>query len=91
MDLDAMERGRSSRPNKDKFQYRGPSKKEQERRKKENLYYSYGKSGHIAKGYGNGPRSLHIIEKVTAGIEGKKADTSIKKELAQLKELKKEA
>ena len=91
MDLDAMERGRSSRPNKGKFQRKGPSKKEQERRRKENLCYSCGKSGHMARECGNRPRELHMMEKVTAGIEAKKADTSMKKELAQLEELEKEA
>ncbi len=87
MDLDAMERGRSSRPNKGKFPRQGLSNKERERRKKDNLCYSCGKSGHMARECGNGPKGLHMMEKVTAGIEGKKADTSIEKELEQLKAL----
>ncbi|KAK5414258.1 hypothetical protein LTR06_004071 [Exophiala xenobiotica] len=83
MDLDAMERGRSSRL-KGKFQRKGPSNQERERRKKDNLCYNYGKSGHIARECGTKPERLHMIDD-TIGIEAKKADTSIEKELARMR------
>lgn len=87
MDLDAMERGRSSRP-KGKLQRKGPSNKERERRKKENLCYNCGKSGHRAKECGTRPQGLYMMDN-TAGIEEKKADTSMKNELEQDEELEK--
>ncbi|KIW11736.1 hypothetical protein PV08_09008 [Exophiala spinifera] len=76
MDLDAMERGRSSRP-KGKFQRKGPSNKERERRKKENLCYNCGKSGHRAKECGTKPLGLHMMQARTGAGE-KKADTPAK-------------
>ena len=76
-----MEYTRSSRP-KGKFQRQGPSPRERERRKKENLCYSYGKSGHRAREYGTRPHGLHMMDD-TAGIGETKADTPIKEELGR--------
>lgn len=76
MDIDAMENGkRSSRP-----KYRKPKRiqkdNERERYRRENLCYECGKPGHRARECKTPARSLHVMEK--AGIEAKKADTSMK-------------
>ncbi|KIW12729.1 hypothetical protein PV08_10007 [Exophiala spinifera] len=81
MDLDVIERGRSSRL-KGKFQCKGLSNKKRERRKKENLCYNYRNPRYKANEYGTKPVRLHIIE---VGIEEEKADTLIKKELKRLR------
>jgi hypothetical protein len=80
MDLDVMEQNRFLRP-RGKFHRKGPSNKERERRKKDNLYYNYRKSGYIARECDIKLERLYIINNI-AGIEVKKADTSIEKELA---------
>ena len=52
---------------------------ERERRRRENLYYNYGKSGYQARECNTPPKELYIIninEKRT-GIVVKKADTTI--------------
>jgi hypothetical protein len=86
MDLDNMERGRPSRP-KGKFQRQGLSPKERERRKKDNLCYNCGKSGHRARECGTRPQGLHMMDDI-AGIGETKADTPMKKELERLKNKK---
>ena len=82
MDLDAMEPRRSSRPIRGgRGRGRGGyNTQERERRKKDNLCYNCGKSGHMARDCGSGARGLHMMEKVT-GIGETKADTPMRKEL----------
>lgn len=74
MDLDLMERGRPSKPRNSRFKGK-PMDLEREKRKKENLCYSCGKSGHRAKECKSRPKELHVIEKT--GIGEQKADTPI--------------
>ena len=69
-----MERGRPLRLRNSRFKGKLIDL-EREKRKKENLYYSCGKSGHRAKEYKSRPKELHVIEKT--GIGEQKADTPI--------------
>jgi hypothetical protein len=79
MDLSVMEHGRPSRPNKPRFD-KGPrgSNKERDRRRENNLCYNCGKSGHRARDCDGKPQGLHMMNDDSAGIEGTKADTSMK-------------
>ena len=75
MDLSMMTK-RPSRP--------GPqlSQQEREKRKKENLCYNCGKSGHRASNCRAGrAQQLHMMIEGKAGILAKKADTSMRSEL----------
>lgn len=76
MDLDLMEHGRPSRPNQPKRSFRGNqgNNKERDRRRRENLCYNCGKSGHRAKECKSTPERLHMMNDETGMIE-KKADT----------------
>jgi Retrotransposon gag protein/Zinc knuckle len=77
MDLSTMDQGKGpSRPKR----FRGRNRKDDERenRKKKNLCYVCGKPGHKARECQNSPESLHMLNDESAGIEAKKADTSMK-------------
>lgn len=75
MDLDLMENGGSSRPRKPEFRGKKLGKDEREKRKRDNLCYSCGKSGHQARDCRSQPQGLHMMNAGTAGMIGKKADT----------------
>jgi Retrotransposon gag protein/Zinc knuckle len=77
MDLDLMEHGRSSRPNKPRFSRgSGGTNKEREKRRRDNLCFNCGKSGHRARECSSAAQGLHMMNEET-GIEEKKADTSM--------------
>jgi Retrotransposon gag protein/Zinc knuckle/WCCH motif len=77
MDLSLMERGRSSRPDKPRFGGRGQGgNKEREKRRRDNLCFNCGKSGHRARECKGTAQGLHMMCDDT-GIEEKKADTSM--------------
>ena len=85
MDLDLMTHGQSSRRNF-KGQGRRPlDNAERERRKKDNLCYNCGKSGHRARDCRSSkPMGLHVMsnEGALAGSSAKKADTDEKTQMA---------
>lgn len=75
MELDLMQHGRPSRSRP------GPklSDKEREKRKKDNLCYNCGKSGHRARECRVGmAQDLHMMTAKSAGMLAKKADTSMR-------------
>ena len=74
MDLDLMEPKRSSRPKKEGFKGKKPWNREKEKRKRDNLCYTCGKSGHRAKECKSKPEELHMM---TTGKVAKKADTTL--------------
>jgi hypothetical protein len=77
MDLSLMEHGRSSRPGKPRFGGRNQgNNKEREKRRRENLCFNCGKSGHRARECKSTAQGLHMMCDDT-GIGGKKADTSM--------------
>jgi hypothetical protein len=79
MDLDAMKQGRPSRSGGPRFRRTGfGGNKERERRKKENLCYNCGKSGHRAKECHAKAQQLHMMDD-SAGIGEQKADTPMKR------------
>lgn len=78
MDLDMMQHGGASRPRKPSHFNKGQgSNQERDRRRRENLCYNCGKSGHRAKECKTQAHGLHMMIDATAGIEEKKADTSM--------------
>ena len=77
MELDSMEHGRPSRPNKPRFKGNPTPNRERDRRRRDNLCYNYGKSGHRAKECDNRAQGLHMMGNNQTGIAGKKADTAI--------------
>ena len=85
MDVSLMQQGPPSRGNN---RFRGRGRKpltdnERERRKKDNLCYTCGKSGHRARECDSRPQGLHMMndDGATAGISAKKADTDMKTHL----------
>ena len=79
MDLDAMDSGRPSRPRAQGSRGHGGNK-ERERRRRENLCYNCGKSGHRAMECNSKPERLHMMNDNTSGMIEKKADTIMKPE-----------
>jgi Retrotransposon gag protein/Zinc knuckle len=83
MDLSIMHGGASRSKPPNRFN-KGPraDNREKEKRRRENLCYSCGKSGHRARDCDSQPQKLHMMNDITigapAGIEETKADTSMK-------------
>jgi hypothetical protein len=78
MDLDAIEHGRPSRlNNKPSFNRggHGGNNREKEKRRRDNLCFNCGKSGHRARDCNSNAQGLHIMNDNSAGIKEKKADT----------------
>jgi hypothetical protein len=75
MNLDAMQEGKRHAPRDRRERGGRPSDKEKERRKRENLCYNCGGSGHIARNCEPGARSLHMMNEETDSV-AKKADTT---------------
>ncbi|SLM35925.1 Zinc finger, CCHC-type [Lasallia pustulata] len=80
MELDAMQERRPSRPKQRGFQRSG-NNAERERRRRDNLCYNCGKSGHQARECKGTPHTLHMMtvkeDEITAGMVGQKADTTM--------------
>ena len=77
MDLDAMDSGRPSWLRaQGSRSHRG--NKEQERRRRENLYYNCRKSRHRAMEYNSKPKRLHMMNNNTSSMIEKKANTIMK-------------
>ena len=82
MQLDAMSMRRSSRPDKPRYGGRPQlGKSERERRRRENLCFNCGKSGHRANECKGTTHTLHMMtvkkDENTTGMVGKKADTTM--------------
>jgi hypothetical protein len=78
MDLDMIQHGGASRSHRPSRFGKGPtSNAERDRRRRDNLCYNYGKSGHRAKECKTQAHGLHMMIDASAGIEEKKANTSI--------------
>ena len=80
MDLDAMQHGGASRSKKpNRYGKKSKGNNERERRRRENLCYECGKSGHQARECKNPPRELHMMNTGAkrTGIVAKKADTTM--------------
>ena len=76
MDLSVMRAGQSSRP-RGCGNGRILGRDEREKRRRDNLCFSCGKSGHRAKDCRTPTQRLHMMSKQTAGTPGKKADTGV--------------
>ena len=71
MDLSVMQDNRASRSKGFRRNTRGPrgNDKERDRRRQENLYYTYGKPGHRARDYKTTAQGLYMMSDGIAGIE----------------------
>ena len=76
MDLDMIEKPRPSRPNGNHGRTRG--RNERDKRREKGLCFNCGKSGHRARECKAPSQPLHMINRETAGIPAKKADTGMK-------------
>ena len=84
MDLDALNDGRPSRSRGFRGRQNHGGNKEREKRRRDNLCYNCGKSGHRARECKRQAHGLHMINDETAGMLVKKADTSMDKTCSDL-------
>ena len=78
MDLDALSDGWPSRPGNPRRGQGNGGNKEREKRRRENLCFNCGKTGHRARECNSRPERLHVMEDNQSGVIEKKADTIAK-------------
>ena len=78
MDLDALSDGRPSRLGNPRRGQGNGGNKEREKRRRENLCFNCGKTGHRARECNSRPERLHVMEDNQSGVIEKKADTIAK-------------
>ena len=78
MDLDALSDGRPSRLGNPRRGQGNGGNKEREKRRRENLCFNCGKSGHRAQECNSRPERLYVMEDNQFSVIEKKADTIAK-------------